>query len=67
MESIHELKKLKKALVGTSLEPLSARILEILWKEFSNIQAANCLGVKECDVKRFVTWIGSGNDDDAWS
>ena len=59
-----ELKKLVKEMEGCGL---AAIILNMLWANFSEIQAAGCLGVHSDTVGRFKDWIKSGNPDDAWS
>lgn len=62
---LSELKKLK------SLMPedyrLSARILNMLWVNFSNDQTANCVIVDKESVERFIKWIETGDPDEAWS
>lgn len=45
---------------------LSARILNMLWINFSNDQQAECVLVDDESVYRFIIWIASGNPDDAW-
>lgn len=46
---------------------LSDRALDILWEEFSNVQAASDLLKDQETMARFEAWLVSGKDDDAWS
>ena len=46
---------------------MSTRAIEVLWVEFSNIQKAEYLTVDKETLDRFVKWVASGNDEDAWS
>jgi len=52
---------------GTEFDVLSERALSFLWKGFSELQCASFMcPCDECGV-RFLAWLKSGNDEDAWS
>ena len=38
-----------------------------LWAKFSEIQCATCISPDAGSVERFLEWIESGDDEDAWS
>ncbi len=63
--------EIREALVKTApdLSGLSTYAVAILFVRFCNIQAANwlMLGEDMQEIGRFVDWLRSGNDDDAWS
>jgi len=62
-----EIRILKSKLQDTDFAALSVTALRILWERFSNIQEAFFLGVDDSGVKRFIVWLGTGDDFDAWS
>jgi hypothetical protein len=46
---------------------MSENALMILWKRFSEIQHANFLIIDGDAIERFVKWIETGDDNEAWS
>ena len=62
-----EIERLYELLADTPYTKMSIIELGIKWGEFSNIQQASFLIVNEEGLRRFVTWMETGNDDDAWS
>jgi len=61
---LNELRKLRDLMKDYGL---AVRILNMLWVNFSNDQAAECLIVDDESVQRFKEWLASGNPDDARS
>ena len=44
------------------------KLAVILWRRFSNDQAANWLRIAPPELERFIGWIASGMErDEAWS
>lgn len=58
---------LKEMMANTKLHFISEKIFILLWKKFSDIQHATFLILNNENKERFLEWIVSGNDDDAWS
>ena len=64
-----EIEYLKSGLnyLGSKYENMTLDELEEKWIAFSNIQQANFLIVTEEGLRRFITWMETGKDEDAWS
>jgi hypothetical protein len=57
---------LKELAEGTEFSNLSEHILTVLWEKFSDIQCATWMEMNEEGRERFLAWLRSGNDEDAW-
>ncbi len=58
---------------GSSLKSLSYQALYILWRAFSEVQCATwmCADDEETreggNVTRFIRWVETGDDEEAWT
>ena len=60
-------KSLKELTADIDLNLFSENVFDILWDKFSEIQCATSMCLCDECKDRFVMWLKSGNDNDAWS